>query len=219
VTDLPDYYAILGLPPTASRDEIRAAYRRLARRHHPDVNPSQEDDVAATELMRRLNAAYEVLNNPTRRAAYDRQRWAQVDPHRRSSTSYTGPTWSPPPGESRGTQTGGGRWRPPKSQQVVYEQPLPGWLESFFIVEGHLKERLRPLATRLAILVPFIGFSALLVVALWAYNDITNDPNAMGFLTCVINAFGGIWVFVGVVGVVVLFVLGAWYVVWRSFNL
>lgn len=218
MTNLPDYYATLGVSPTANRDEIRTAYRRLARRHHPDVNPPQEDDAAATEFMRRLNAAYEVLNNPARRAAYDRQRWAQVDP-RPHTPHRPRQAWSSSEGEGWGPQTGGGRWRPPRSQQVVYEQSLPGWLESFFIIEEHLKARFRPLAVRLAILVPFIVLSALLVFALWAYNDITNDPNAMGFLTCVIDAFGGIWVFFGVVGVVVVFVLGAWFVVWRSFNL
>jgi len=217
VTNLPDYYAALGVSPTANRDEIRAAYRRLARRHHPDVNPSYEDDVAATEYMRHLNAAYAILNDPQRRADYDRQRWTQSPPRQETSTR-TGQTQSPPEDAAWGPQTGGGRWRAPKPRQVIYDQSMPGWLESFFAIEEHLKKRMQPVTTRVAILLPVIGLSALLIVIFWAYNDITSDPNVMSFLTCIINAFGGIWVIVGVLGVVLMFFLIAWYAVWRSFN-
>ncbi|WP_322794989.1 DnaJ domain-containing protein, partial [Tepidiforma sp.] len=65
-----DYYAELEVAATASLEEIRAAYRRLARAHHPDTNP----DPAAAERMRRLNEAWEVLRDPVRRADYDRTR-------------------------------------------------------------------------------------------------------------------------------------------------
>ncbi len=63
-----DYYAVLGVSRSASFEEVRAAYRRLARQHHPDVNPSAE----AAERMRRINEAWEVLRDADRRAAYDR---------------------------------------------------------------------------------------------------------------------------------------------------
>ncbi|WBL36971.1 DnaJ domain-containing protein [Tepidiforma flava] len=65
-----DYYAELEVAATASFEEVRAAYRRLARAHHPDVNPSEE----AAERMRRINEAWEVLRDPARRAEYDRSR-------------------------------------------------------------------------------------------------------------------------------------------------
>ncbi|MFQ5813516.1 MAG: DnaJ domain-containing protein, partial [Anaerolineae bacterium] len=52
-----DYYAILGVQRNASDKEIRQAYRRLARKHHPDVNPG---DKAAEERFKEINRAYEV---------------------------------------------------------------------------------------------------------------------------------------------------------------
>lgn len=66
----PDYYGILQVDPNAEWEVIDAAYRRLARKYHPDVNPSAK----AEERMRELNAAYEVLCNPTLRRDYDRRR-------------------------------------------------------------------------------------------------------------------------------------------------
>jgi curved DNA-binding protein CbpA len=63
---LQDHYAVLGLAPTAAPDVIRAAYRVLAQRHHPDRNASNDDSA-----MVRLNQAYAVLSCPKRRAEYD----------------------------------------------------------------------------------------------------------------------------------------------------
>ena len=64
-----DYYDILGVPHGADEKEIRQAYRRLARQHHPDVNPG---DDAAAERFKSINAAYEVLSDADKRAKYDR---------------------------------------------------------------------------------------------------------------------------------------------------
>lgn len=63
-----DYYEVLGVTRTASRDEIRKAYRQLARRYHPDVNA--ED--GADDKFKELSEAYEVLSDDQKRAAYDR---------------------------------------------------------------------------------------------------------------------------------------------------
>lgn len=63
-----DPYSVLGVPKDASADEIRSAYRRLARQYHPDVNP---DDPAAEEKFKQASAAYAVLSDPEKRARFD----------------------------------------------------------------------------------------------------------------------------------------------------
>ena len=62
-----DYYRVLGIAQDASTPEIRRAYRRLARQHHPDRNPQPD----GPERFRALAEAYAVLNDPARRAHYD----------------------------------------------------------------------------------------------------------------------------------------------------
>lgn len=74
----PDLYEVLQVRPNAEPEVIDAAFRGLTRKYHPDVNPSTE----ATETMGRLTAAYEVLRDPDRRAAYDRQRMARRNRNR-----------------------------------------------------------------------------------------------------------------------------------------
>lgn len=66
---LPDHYQALGLHPQASDEEVRAAYLRIMRAHHPDRRPG---DTQATERALRANAAWEVLGDAARRASYDR---------------------------------------------------------------------------------------------------------------------------------------------------
>ncbi len=63
-----DYYEVLGVDRKATQDEIKRAFRRLARRHHPDVNP---DDAEAEVRFKEVSEAYEVLRDPERRAQYD----------------------------------------------------------------------------------------------------------------------------------------------------
>lgn len=65
-----DYYEILGIHPNATAGQIKAAYRRLAVRYHPDKNP----DPQAEEIFKEINEAYDVLSDPNARTQYDWQR-------------------------------------------------------------------------------------------------------------------------------------------------
>lgn len=63
-----DYYAILGVSKDASQDDIKTAYRQLARKYHPDVNPGKKD---IEEKFKDINEAFSVLSDPQKRAQYD----------------------------------------------------------------------------------------------------------------------------------------------------
>ena len=64
-----DYYSVLGVPKNASQAEIQKAYRDLARKYHPDMNPG---DKTAKKKFQKVQAAFDVLNNPEKREMYDR---------------------------------------------------------------------------------------------------------------------------------------------------
>ena len=73
-----DYYSILGVKRDASEQEIKRAYRRLARKHHPDVNPG---DKSAEARFKEINEAYEVLSDKEKRQKYDQfgDQWQYAD--------------------------------------------------------------------------------------------------------------------------------------------
>ena len=72
------YYQVLGIGKDASDKDVKAAFRRLARRHHPDLNPGDE---AAEREFKKINEAYEVLSDPESRSKYDRygDNWRHAD--------------------------------------------------------------------------------------------------------------------------------------------
>lgn len=94
-----DYYEVLGVPRTAKQDEIQRAYRKLARKYHPDVNKAAD----AEDKFKEINEAYEVLKDPDKRSKYD-----QLGPNWQAGQDFR-----PPPGwESQfdfGRGAGGGR--------------------------------------------------------------------------------------------------------------
>ena len=73
-----DYYKLLGVSKSASQKDIKQAFRKLARKYHPDVNPG---DLGAEQKFKELNEAYEVLSDADKREKYDRlgSNWRQYE--------------------------------------------------------------------------------------------------------------------------------------------
>jgi Ca-activated chloride channel homolog len=118
----PDFYGALGLSPSASADEIRQAYRVLARQYHPDFNP----DPAAAEQFKLIGEAYRVLSTPQLRAVYD-QALRGLNPNaamqRANATQVRPSVWPSGPRETSGpvrtVPTGGGATAAPVTPSIL----------------------------------------------------------------------------------------------------
>lgn len=122
--DFRDYYATLGVPKTATEKEIKQAYRRLARKHHPDVNPG---DRAAESTFKEVNEAYEVLGDPATRRKYDElgANWRQYEQAPPGGT----PWGAPGPGQ------GGYRTMTPEEMEAMFGaggSPFSDFFNTFF---------------------------------------------------------------------------------------
>ena len=89
LSDFRDYYKLLGLSPSASGDHVKAAYRDLSKRYHPDRFTSSSRLSFYTEMQRTLNEAYETLGDPDRRAQYDRQHARLASSGAENASGYT----------------------------------------------------------------------------------------------------------------------------------
>lgn len=95
-----DYYRVLGVGKSATQKEIKSAYRKLARAHHPDVNP---DDPDAQERFKDINEAYQVLGDPEKRKKYDQlgANWRQWERMGGRPEDFNWQRWTTGPGGQR----------------------------------------------------------------------------------------------------------------------
>jgi len=112
-----DYYETLGVSKTASEDEIKSAFRKLARKHHPDV---AKDKKAAEEKFKQINEAYEVLSDPEKRQRYDQL-----------GANWNQPGGFQPPPQWGGGQPGGFRWGSGENGGVEFEFGGTGFSDFF----------------------------------------------------------------------------------------
>lgn len=98
-----DYYKILGIDKTASEKDIKNAYRKLARKYHPDLNPNDAD---ANKKFQQINEANEVLSDPEKRKKYDQygENWQHAEAYEQAKQQQAGRTYS---GYSGGGPEGG----------------------------------------------------------------------------------------------------------------
>lgn len=118
--DEPDYYALLGVSPDADAEELRLAYRVLARRYHPDIAGTGD-----LERMQRINRAYTVLSDPDAREAYHLKRGLPLPS---APAQPEGPREGTPPRRASGSSTGtasGAAARPPARPSAGASSPRP----------------------------------------------------------------------------------------------
>ena len=99
-----DYYKTLGLDKTAKDADIKSAYRRLARKYHPDMNPGKPE---AEEKFKEINEAYQVLSDPEKRQKYDQfgSQWQQYRPSGGSPEDFNWGPWRSQPSGGAGYRT------------------------------------------------------------------------------------------------------------------
>jgi curved DNA-binding protein len=118
-----DYYEVLGVPRTASQKEISTAFRKLARKHHPDLNAG---DKQAEARFKEVSEAHDVLHDPKKRKLYDQ----------------FGPDWGAAqasgvqPGARGGARGGAGGFGPDAGPSVQYRTVTPEEMEDLFGTEG-----------------------------------------------------------------------------------
>lgn len=113
-----DYYSILGLDRKASQQKIKKAYRKLARKYHPDVN---QGDKGSVDKFQEINEAHEVLSDPEKRRKYD-QLGSEWQHHQRTGGGREDFNW--------------GQWQSAPDQNYTHRTVSPGEFEELFGAEG-----------------------------------------------------------------------------------
>src|SRR5205809_1736744 len=125
--DFKDYYSTLGVAKTATSKELKQAYRKLARKHHPDVNLG---DKSAESRFKEINEAYEVLGDPAKRKKYDElgANWRAYEQAGAGSPGFDPSQfggWNAQFGGGRGPQSGGFRTMTEDEMREMFGEEHP----------------------------------------------------------------------------------------------
>ena len=112
-----NYYKILGVPDDASEEQIKKAFRKGARKYHPDVNP---DNPEAEENFKKLNEAYQVLSDPEKRKKYDQfgSQWKQYSQAGGTPEDFNWSQWTAEPANTRTSGYGTRQVSPEEFEQI-----------------------------------------------------------------------------------------------------
>ncbi len=129
-----NYYKILGVPESASEKEIKKAFRKGARKFHPDVNP---DDSQAEENFKKLNEAYQVLSNPEKRKKYDQfgSQWKQYNQSGGKPGDFNWSQWTERPPNDRRSRSKTRQVSPEEFEQI-FGQGSGGFSDFFETLFG-----------------------------------------------------------------------------------
>ncbi len=140
--DFKDYYATLGVAKTASEKEVKQAFRKLARKYHPDVNPG---DKTAESKFKEINEAYEVIGDPEKRKKYDElgSNWKAYEQAQQAGGGFDPRQWGGNFGG--GGSQGGYRTVTPEEMRDLFgnEDPFSDFFHAFFSGGGEPQARAR----------------------------------------------------------------------------
>jgi curved DNA-binding protein len=133
--EVKDYYQTLGVNKNASQEDIKKAFRKLARKHHPDVNPG---DAAAEDRFKEINEAYEVLSDEEKRKKYDRfgSQWQQYERAGGQPEDYDWNQWAGAGSSPGGTRSQTRTVSPEEFEQIFGSQEGAGFSDFFETLFG-----------------------------------------------------------------------------------